>query len=155
LILALAFGVFIEHARHVGFIQALSHPIVSLSLGALISAVISFFFSLVGSRELRREAARYYQKASEDLRRETEAVSGLVADVQRDTLAINHYAVGLVGYLEEAGYIKPRRDQEGNLLVPVNTQLTVLWNVEGPSSPPDEQRNDAREQERPEEGTEK
>ena len=53
----------------------------------------------------------YHKKASEDLRQEAESIRRLVEDVQRDTQAIRHYAYGLVAYLEEAGLIKPRRDQ--------------------------------------------
>jgi hypothetical protein len=82
-------------------VNAFWYTVAGLVFGGIVSAVISYYFSRKVSKELRAEA--------DALRRETEDV--------------RHYLNALITYLEAAGMIQVRRDENGR---PIETWIIRL-----------------------------
>ena len=81
--------------------SAFWYTVAGVVFGGIVSAVISYYFSRKASKELRAEAG--------GLRRETEDV--------------RHYINALITYLEAAGEIQVRRDENGR---PIETRIIQL-----------------------------
>lgn len=71
--------------------SAFFYSAAGIVFGGIITVVISYIFARKASKELREEA--------EDLRRETREV--------------RHYVKVLMGFLEEAGWVEARWDDQG------------------------------------------
>ena len=83
---------------------------------------------------------RYYVWSSEDSKEETESLKQrfeeLSQDVRQEVLGsqeqlrnIDNHIVYLIRLLADAGQIEPRRDDKGNVLIPVGKGASVLFNV--------------------------
>jgi gas vesicle protein len=99
------------------------HTVAGIVVGGIISAVISYIFAQQASKELREEA--------DGLRRETEDV--------------RHYINALITYLEAAGMIQVRRDENGR---PIETRIirlsAAMSGVSGVSATPTVQERPAQ-----------
>ena len=100
---------------------------------ALISAVIGGFFA-------GHYSWRYYVSASEDLKKETERLTRrfeeLSQDLRQEVLGskeqlrnTDDHIVYLIRLLADAGQIEPRRDDKGNVLIPVGGTRSAFYAV--------------------------
>jgi hypothetical protein len=106
---------------------------VALVLVIILAATVSYdvLLALVGiiiGGAITFAASRYYyQRASDDLRKEAEQLRRKTEDaagrLARETKVVRHYINALITYLEAAGVISVVRNEEG---VPIETTIISL-----------------------------
>jgi len=79
--------------------SAFWYTVAGIVFGGIISTAISYYFARRASKELRKEAG----------------------DLRRETREVRHYVKVLMGFLEEAGWIAVRYDDQGR-----PTNVTIL-----------------------------
>ena len=104
------------------------------------TVMIAFVSAVIGGFITGYFSWRYYVWSSEDSKEETENLKQrfeeLSQDVRQEVLGsqeqlrnIDNHIVYLIRLLADAGQIEPRRDDKGNVLIPVGRTASLLWNV--------------------------
>jgi hypothetical protein len=104
------------------------------------TVMIAFVSAVIGGFITGYFSWRYYVWSSEDSKEETENLKQrfeeLSQDVRQEVLGsqeqlrnIDNHTVYLIRLLADAGQIEPRRDDKGNVLIPLEKTASLLWNV--------------------------
>lgn len=109
----------------------------SIDLFTVIITLLSF---LIGALITAYFAWRYYQWASEDLNRAAEVLTRrqeeLNQDLRQEVLNLQQQLQNIrslimytIQLLADAGQIEPRRDEQGNLVLSVRKDVSLVWNT--------------------------
>jgi hypothetical protein len=104
------------------------------------TVIISFVSAAIGGFITAYVSRKYYVWSSEDLKEETESLTQrfeeLSQDVRQEVLGsqeqlrnTDNHIIYLIRLLADAGQIEPRRDDKGNVLIPVGRTASLLSNV--------------------------
>jgi hypothetical protein len=102
---------------------------LDLFVGVLGGAVLGWATALI----FARKQARDLDQTAERLERVSGQLTGTlrqeVLALREDVRNVHGLNVYLIELLAEAGQIEPRRDEQGNVVFPLETRLDVRWEV--------------------------
>jgi len=104
------------------------------------TVMIAFVSAVIGGFITGYFSWRYYVWSSEDSKEEAESLKQrfeeLSQDVRQEVLGsqeqlrnTDNHIIYLIRLLADAGQIEPRRDDKGNVLIPLEKTASLLWNV--------------------------